>query len=97
MTPPPAPRATLTDEVTLIDGALAALRHRDPMHALAILDDYDSRYPTGAMAPEAAVARIQATLAKGDLAKARELGEQFLAAHPKSPLAGRVRDLISHP
>jgi hypothetical protein len=95
-TPPlTPPHSTLTEEVTLIDGALAALRHHEPARALALLDDYDRRFPTGSMAPEATVARIQATLATGDRARARELGSQFLATHPTSPLAERVRDLIS--
>jgi len=94
--PPPPPHSTLTEEVTLIDGALAALRHHEPARALELLDDYDRRFPTGSMAPEATVARIQATLATGDGARARELGSQFLATHPTSPLAERVRDLISH-
>jgi outer membrane protein assembly factor BamD (BamD/ComL family) len=92
---PPKPASTLADEVRLIDAALAAVRNHRGARALELLDAYDRQYPTGAMAPEAAVARIDATRAVGDIAHARELATAFLAAHPGSPLAARVRALIA--
>ena len=81
----------------MIDSALAALRAHDATRALATLDDYDRAYPSGAMAPEAAVARISATLASGDTARGKELANAFLSAHPGSPLAARVRALLAKP
>ena len=80
----------------MIDRALAALRNGQPVRALELLDDYDRRYPDGTMAPEAAVARIEAMLATRQNARVHELGTQFLETHPTSPLAHRVRDLMSH-
>jgi tetratricopeptide (TPR) repeat protein len=53
-------------ESRLLAEALAALRQgRDPQHALRTLDQYDQRFPTGSLSPEAAAARIDALLALG--------------------------------
>jgi TolA-binding protein len=53
-------------ESRLLAGALQNLRqHRDPQAALGALDEYERRFPTGALAPEAAAARIDALLALG--------------------------------
>jgi len=97
VTPPPAPaapRPTLTDEVAILDTAVGALHRHDPRAALAALDTYDQRFANGALVPEATVARIEATLAIGDPARARELAAGFLAVHARSPLAARVRALV---
>lgn len=87
----PAPASTLREESQILDAALVALRDRDSGGALAALDRYDQRFPAGVLAPEAAVARIDATLLAGDVAKARTLAARFLADHPDSPAAPRVR------
>lgn len=53
--PPPKPSAasSLTIETTLIDRARQALYAGDKEAALRALDDYDSRFPAGVLAPEA--------------------------------------------
>jgi hypothetical protein len=91
--PPPAP-PPLADEIAQLEVALAAVRHHDPQSALAALDAYDAKFPAGRLAPEALAARVEATLAAGDRAHARELAAHFLDAHPTSPLARRVRALV---
>ena len=90
----PARPPTLSDEVGLLDAALAALRARDPRRALAALDTYDARFPAGKLAPEAMVARIEATHAVGNAGRTRELAAKFLATHARSPLAQRVREIV---
>ncbi|MEO8700541.1 MAG: hypothetical protein ABI867_10880 [Kofleriaceae bacterium] len=92
-TPVAPARSSLTDEVAVLDVVLAAIRAHDPASALRSLDRYDRQFPNGALATEAAVARIEATLAAGDLPRGRALAAQFLAAHRDSPLAHRVRTL----
>jgi len=72
---------------------VVALRKGDVAAALRSLDEYERRFPSGALAPEAAVARIEATFASGDTTKGRALADAFLAAHPDSPLAKRVQRL----
>jgi outer membrane protein assembly factor BamD (BamD/ComL family) len=81
-------------EIALIDRARAALAGGDPKQALAVLGTYSRSYPRGTLGPEATLLKIQAWVALGDRARARSLGRAFLEAHPKSPLAARVRSLI---
>jgi tetratricopeptide (TPR) repeat protein len=58
-------------ESRLLATALQDLRQRhDAQAALAALDDYERRFPAGALAPEATAARIDALLALGRRAQA---------------------------
>jgi len=93
-TPEPAQtRPSLADEVAVLDAALVALRGHDAAAALRALDQYDRQFPEGALASEAAVARIEATFATGDRSRGRALAAKFLASHGDSPLSHRVRTL----
>jgi tetratricopeptide (TPR) repeat protein len=57
----------VSQEAAILRQALSALRkERDPRRALALLDDYDRRFGTGALAWEATSARAQALLALGE-------------------------------
>jgi hypothetical protein len=87
----PASSSSLADEVAALEVARAALRAHDPNGAVAALDRYKSRFPAGKLAPEATVVRIEALNQRGDHAAAAALGDRFLAAHPNSPYADRVR------
>jgi hypothetical protein len=87
----PAASSSLADEVAALEVARAALRAHDPNAAIVALDRYKSRFPTGKLAPEATVVRIEALNQRGDHASAAALGDRFLAAHPNSPYADRVR------
>jgi hypothetical protein len=84
----------LGEQVAALDRARRALGDGDAVGALRDLDDYQSRFPRGALAEEAEVLRVEALLAEGDRASAARAGARFLAAHPESPHAARVRSLL---
>jgi hypothetical protein len=84
----------LGDEIAALDEARSALRNHQPANALSALDGYANRFPHGVLAPEATVVRVEALLAGGDRVQAARLGRAFLAAHPDSPLAVRVRSML---
>jgi hypothetical protein len=91
----PAASSTLADEVAALEVARAALRAHDPNGAIVALDRYKGRFPSGKLAPEATVVRIEALNQRGDRGAASALGDRFLAAHPNSPYADRVRSILS--
>lgn len=92
---PQAPAAggasTLAEEISAINAVRAALAASDPQRAMLRLDAYERRYPTGRFALEAKVLRIDAFTAVGDAGSAKRLAERFLALHPSSPYAERLR------
>ena len=61
------------------------------------LEHYRARFPMGVMEEEARVLEIEALARAGQSARARELGGQFLASRPASPLAERVRRVVGGP
>lgn len=56
----PAPRSTLGDEIAVIDRARNAVYTSDKAGAIRALDEYDQRFPNGAMSPEAKALRVRA-------------------------------------
>jgi TolA-binding protein len=84
----------LGEQVSALDRARRALGDGDSAGALRQLDDYESRFPRGALVEEAEVLRVESLLASGDRASAARVGGRFLAAHPDSPHAARVRALL---
>lgn len=86
---------TLAAEVAAIDGARNALRSGDAAGALRLLDAYGRDFPKGSLGLEAQVLRIEALDASGQKQKARALAERFLAAHPNSVLAPRLKAVLS--
>ncbi len=85
----------LADEVQALDRAREAMQADDPDEALRAVDAYQRDFGSGALAPEAEVLRIEALVRQGQMARARALGQQFLARHPSSPHARRVQSLLS--
>ncbi len=83
----------LGEQVSAVDRARRALADGDAAGALRQLDDYESRFPRGALVEEAEVLRVESLLAQGDKSGAARVGGRFLAAHPDSPHAARVRTL----
>ncbi|MCC6554624.1 MAG: outer membrane protein assembly factor BamD, partial [Polyangiaceae bacterium] len=61
--------------------------------ALAALDAYSARFPGGRLALEAEVLRIEALAGSGEASAATALARAFLAAHPASPYANRLRPI----
>ena len=100
----PAPRAhaaagatgdsSLSEEIAAFDKARGALDAGDADRALALVDAYEKRFPAGTFVQEAEVLRVQALTRKGDAAGARRVGQRFLAAHPTSPHAARIRAIL---
>lgn len=94
--PPAASSAsdTLGAELSLLERTRRALAEGRANEARALLGVHRQRFDAPALSEEADVLRIEVLLAHGEL----ELGEQsardFLAAHPKSPHAERVRSLL---
>lgn len=93
----PAPSAdprTLSAEVALLDEAREALAKGDANGTLQRLDQFDRRFAPALLEPEAQVLRVEALMRRGSTEDARRQGAAFLAAHPESPHAARVRSLI---
>lgn len=91
---PVASADTVAEEVTALDRARAALAAGDGNGALARLDAYERRYPTGTLLPEAAVLRVRALVQLRRSREARSAVDAFVSAHPGSPQAARLRALV---
>jgi hypothetical protein len=83
----------LAEEVAALDRA-RRLVATDPERALRQLDEYEQRFPHGDLAPEALVLRIEALVRAGERARAEVLATSYLASHPKSPHAKRIRTIL---
>ena len=86
-----APPDTFEDETQALRDALSGLRGGQPQSALAALDAQDARFPHGVLGEERAVARIEALCALGRTGEASTRASRFLAQHPGSLQAARVR------
>jgi hypothetical protein len=104
--PPPAASPVAADkrreaaddlgaQLAIIDAARGLLAQGTARDALARLHEYDVRYPGGALALEATALRVEALLRAGDRTKGQALGERFVARHPNSPYAARIRSLLA--
>ena len=85
-----APSSELRAEIALVDAARSAIATGADDRALVLLNRYDTSYRAGTFRPEATALRIEALDHLGRTAQARTLAQRFIAAHPDSPLAGRV-------
>jgi hypothetical protein len=102
--PVPAPPAAATPEegagsavvaeVDALDRARAALAAGYPREALSRLARHDAAFPAGVLQPEAVVLRVRALIVLGESAQARQVANRFIASHPDSAQAGRLRTLV---
>ncbi|HYQ28924.1 MAG TPA: hypothetical protein VER04_16950 [Polyangiaceae bacterium] len=76
-----------------MDRARVALASGNASAALAELSHYRAAWPSGVFLTEASVLEIEALSARGERALARERAAEFVAAHPDSPQADRLRAL----
>jgi hypothetical protein len=90
----PSPSATLPEQIRMLDRAHDLTEGGGAAQALSVLDDYDRRFPNGALAQEAAVARIEALSKLGRITEATSLANRFLAAHPASSHADHLRKVV---
>lgn len=91
MTPTGRP---LREEIAMLDEARRAISLGEPARALSILDAYVTRFPHGAMAPEAALVRIEALLKAGDRSAAERAAAALTASDPDNPYVSRVHSLL---
>jgi hypothetical protein len=91
---PAAPGTDVVAEVASLDRVRGALARGDANAAVALLADHARRFPGGALQPEAVVLRVRALRDLGRMREATALAESFLAAHPGSPQAPRLRALV---
>jgi hypothetical protein len=92
--PPPEEKHSsraLGEQVVTIDRAESALAAGNVSEALRLVNDYETRFPTGSLSQEAAVLRIEALSKQGKREEAAALANRFLAAHPSSPYAAKLR------
>jgi hypothetical protein len=90
-----SPASALPVELAMLDRARSATSAGDSGRALSILDAYAVRFPRGAMAPEAAILRVEALVKAGDRPGATRFANAFLASAPHSPYAARIQSLLS--
>jgi hypothetical protein len=95
----PVPANRLAEETALLAGANARLREGDAPLALALLADYELRYPSGVLREEVLATRIIARcqLRPDADVSARRAAAAFLTRHAASPLAARVRSTCTRP
>lgn len=77
--------ANLDAELSLLRRARAALTGGTHAEALALLAEHEQRFPTGHLAEERMVLRVQALRAIGRRDEARVAAARFAAQHPGSP------------
>jgi len=82
------------DEPQLIERARKALG-TDPKRALALTQEYQRRFPRGALSVEREVIALEALAQLGQVEAARRRALAFEAAHPSSIHLPRVRALLA--
>jgi len=87
----PSASPDLEAEVALLASAQSAIQRGDYATALGRLDEHQRTYPAGVLGEERTAARVMALCGAGRRAEARTLATAFLARHPSSPLAPRVK------
>ncbi len=85
----------LAAEVAMLDQARSAIVTKDGERALDALGRYGREFPAATLNLEATVLRIEALFLTGSPDAATSLGREFLAAHPTSTHATRVRRLLA--
>jgi outer membrane protein assembly factor BamD (BamD/ComL family) len=94
---PVAQSSDILAEMALLGEAQAAIQRGDFAAALSKLDEHTRSFPTGALGEEAAAARVVALCGAGRTDEAESLAKSFLARHPSSPLAPRVKNACGAP
>lgn len=87
----------LTGQISAIRDARTAIRRGDGAAALAALNRGFVAGQSSPLAQEAALVRVSAYCAMGDLSAARRTAEQFLVNYPASPLGSKIRSSCAFP
>lgn len=80
----------LRDQITLVDNTRASLSEGAADRTLALIQQYQAKYPNGLFRPEVMALKIEALVKLGRATEARSLAERFVAAHRGTPIADRV-------
>jgi hypothetical protein len=86
--------SSLSEQVQSLDRARVALSSGDAGAALIEITHYRNAWPKGVFLTEASVLEIEALAKRGERALAAIRAQAFVAAHPDSPQAERLRALI---
>jgi hypothetical protein len=81
--------SAISEQIALVDAASAAVSAGAGARALAVVREYQSKYPTGSFHPEISALRIEALVLVGRREEARASAERFVTQY-KGPLAERV-------
>jgi hypothetical protein len=93
----PAPSDHLGAETAALLSTQRALRDGNTRLALALLDEQDATYGTGALQEERAAARVLALCQSGLVEEARAEADRFERRWPRSALLGRIRSACRKP
>lgn len=96
-TPAPAAVPPAESETSYIKRAETAIDTGDGIASLQTLDDHRKFYPEGILAGRREVLRVIATCTVGRVPAAREQGEKYLAEHPRTMEAARIRRVCGVP
>jgi outer membrane protein assembly factor BamD (BamD/ComL family) len=94
-TPQPTAAVTLDAEFALLQHAHSELSAGHAAQALVLLERHTAEFPHGKLEQTREVARMLALCQLGRAQEARTRAQHFLAQHPSSPFAGRVRQVCS--
>ena len=86
--------SSLAEQVQSLDRARVALGSGDSSAVLREIAHYRAAWPNGVFLTEASVLEIEALAARGERSLAQARAADFVAAHPDSPQAARLRSLI---
>jgi len=89
-----AANSSLSEQVQSLDRARVALGSGDSSSALREIAHYRATWPDGVFLTEASVLEIEALAARGERTLTAKHAADFVAAHPDSPQAVRLRALI---
>jgi hypothetical protein len=91
---PALSNAPLAAEVALVDRARAALASGSPARALENLRDYEMAFREPRLSPEVLYLRMEAHLAAGNEAPARDVAAESVRRFPRGPHAARARQVL---
>lgn len=88
---PRAAESSLAEELAMLQRARRALGAGNGLLALGIVSELDERFPKGVLVEERIATRVFSLCALERVTEARAVGREFLARHPSSVYAERVR------
>jgi hypothetical protein len=87
-------KASIADEMRVLDEARRTLSAGDGSGTIRVLNAYRKQFPHGSFSQEAVLLRIQALVQVGDHAGARALAQRFRDRNPNSPHLRRIETIL---